>query len=209
MAAGWSVFKRVQERQLFVYVPGGWIFSLGGRWSYAVNAAQRAELLARMMRINRWRAVWLILAAAVFAVILAATARLSDPDPGLWGWLKLFAITAMLGNLVVVVYQGAMPYIQWIILRPVLVGASPAASPPAPAPISFWESMLTPVADLSYSTRTLAIFSAVFALLTATYVYDAFTSNGNFLMTVLAGYLTLQYGAGLWLRLRAKQLPEA
>jgi len=33
MNTGWSIFKPVREQRLFPQVPGGWIFSVGGRWS--------------------------------------------------------------------------------------------------------------------------------------------------------------------------------
>jgi hypothetical protein len=209
MGAGWSVCGRVREQRLFLHVPEGWIFSVGGRWSYLVNVAQRAELLARIVRINRWRGVWLLLALAVFAVIVVAADRLSGP--GWLGWLYLAATAAILSHLAVIVYRAAMPYIEWIMLRSILVGASPAAAPPAPAPIDFWESTLAPFRDQTRtcSTRALVFFSAIGGLTTVMFAYDALRSNGQCASVVIFGYITLEFGAGLLLRLRARRTPAA
>lgn len=43
---------RQPEEDLFVKGPEGWVFRNGRRWSYQVNDAQKAEILARL---GRWR----------------------------------------------------------------------------------------------------------------------------------------------------------
>jgi hypothetical protein len=209
MDTGWSIFKRVREQQLFYHVPNGWIFTVGGRWSYLVNAAQRAELLAQIRGINRWRAVWLILVLAVFALIVAVADRPSDP--GWPHWLSVIVLTGIICQLVYVCYCAAMPYIQWAILRSILVGASPEASPPAPTPIDFWESALATFRDQtrSCSTILLAPLAAIFAFSSVMVGYDAIRSNGSYLTAILFAYMTLQFGGGLLLRLKDRRTPAA
>lgn len=209
MNAGWSVFKPIREQQLFPHVPGGWIFTIGRRWSYLVNAEQRAQLLARITRINEWRSLWFAVALAGLAAAVFTADQLSGR--GFGGWLQFFAIIGIFCEIASVCYSAAMPYIQWRILRSILLGASPAASPPAPAPIDFWESALAPVQDLprNYSTKVLVVGSAFFAWCTVTWGYDALTSHESYFMPILAASLTVQFGGALLLKLKAKRVPAA
>ena len=70
----WSMYERPPEEDWCSRVPEGWIFTIGGKWSYLVNDAQRAELLARL---DRWRFVSFVLLASILAVLAALSGGLS------------------------------------------------------------------------------------------------------------------------------------
>lgn len=208
MHKGWSFFRSVREQQLLQRVPEGWIFTIGERWSYLVNMTQRAALLARIARINRWRAAWFILVAALFAALMAEANRHSGP--GFSGWMDWFLIVAIVGNLAMLFYRGVVPYLQWLLLRPILAGATAASSPPAPAPIGFWESVFAGSRD---EARTFSIGWLVFASLLCgvsglMYAYDAVTSGTHYLMAALTINLAIQSGGALYLKLRARRSLE-
>lgn len=208
MDTGWSIFKRVREQQLFQRAPEGWIFTVGKRWPYLLNSKQRAELLAHIARINRWRTFWIILVAALFAALVAEANRLTGP--GFSGWVDLFLIVTIVSNLALLFYRATMPYLQWLLLRPILAGAPNASSPPAPVPIGFWESVFAGSRNEARTSSTgwLVFACLIWGVTGVTYGYDAVTSSTNYLMAALTIYLGIQSAGALFLRLRAKQSLE-
>jgi hypothetical protein len=205
MDAGWSFFRRVREQQLFQHVPQGWIFMAGNRWPYLVDSAQRPALLARVTHINHWRPLWLALFAVLFAALVAEANRLSGP--GFSGWVDLVLIVGIVGHLASLCYRGVMPYLQWLLLRPILAGAAAAASPPAPTPIGFWESVFAGSKDdaRNFSAWWLVIATLICTPVGLIYTYDAVASGTNYLTAAFMIYLALQSGGALFLKLKARQ----
>jgi hypothetical protein len=208
MLRGWSIFRPVREQQLFQHVPQGWIFSVAKRWFYLVNSTQRAALLARVTGIDRWRAAWFFLVAALLAAVAVEANRFSGP--GFSGWINLFLIVMIVGNLASLFYRAVMPYLQWVLLRHILAGAVLASSPPAPAPIGFWESVFAGSRDeaRTFSTGWLVFVCVSCGAAGLIYAYEAVTSDKDYLMTALMIWLALDSGGALYLRLRARQSLE-
>jgi hypothetical protein len=202
---GWSVFKRVREQQLFERVPQGWIFVAGKRWPYLVNSTQRAALLGRITRINRWRPVWIILVLALLAALVAEADRVSRP--GFSGWANLCIIVVIVSHMASLTYRAVIPYLQWLLLRPILTGTSPASSPP---PVGFWESVFAgSKADAqTFSTGWLLFACLLCGALGLSYGYDAIISGRPYLMTAFMIYLALDAGGALFLRLKARRTLE-
>ena len=208
MDKGWSLFTGMREQYLFQYVAEGWIFTVGKRWSYLVNSTQQAALLLRITRINQWRATWIIPVAVLFAALVAETDRLSGP--GFFGWVGWFLLVMIAGNAALLFYRGAMPYLQWLLLRPILAAAPTATSPPAPAPIGFWESVFAGSKDdaRTFSTGWLVFASLLCGIVSLMYAYDVVASGRNYLMAALTIYLAMQSGGALFLKLKARRSLE-
>src|SRR6516165_2109066 len=108
----WSIYERQPEEDAFTQVPEGWIFTIGGwwsylKWSYLVNDAQRAELLARL---GRWRFVFFVPLVAMIVALVATSESLSRS--GTSDWIQFATFGAVFALSLFLLVAVAMPYIQ-------------------------------------------------------------------------------------------------
>jgi hypothetical protein len=208
---GWSIYERQPEEDLFRRVPGGWVFTIGGRWRYLVDDSQKAELLARL---GRWRFVSFLFLATILGASVLISGALARP--GVPDWVDLAIVTAIFGLAAVLLFAVAMPYFQLFILRPTLISAAPAASAPAasaPAPAGLWNSLFAGCRRQAriYSLRYLVftcLFCGLFGITTG---YAALNQKGdysNYFLAITMIYLTVNFGVVLFIKLRGHQSPE-
>jgi hypothetical protein len=205
----WSIYQRQPEEDAFRQVPEGWIFTIGGpwsylKWSYLVNDAQKAELLAR---IGRWRFAFFVLLAAMIVALAATSESLSRS--GTSNWIATFA--AVFGLLLFLLV--AMPYIQLFILRPILTGAVPATlapTPTKPTRIGFWDGLLggCRVLARTFSSRFLMFACLPFGFLSIKSGYDVFTSKTDYADLITALIPTALFGVALFLKLKGRRSHE-
>src|SRR5580704_373084 len=94
-----SIYERQPEESFFRRAPEGWVFTtpglwpVGGRWTYLVDDAQKAQLLARL---GRWRFISVILFTAILAVPLALCGGLSRSGFADWSHFAVFAAISAL-----------------------------------------------------------------------------------------------------------------
>lgn len=198
---GWPTYERPPEADLFSRVPEGWIFTLGGTWSYLVNDAQKAELLARL---DRWRFVpfvLFVLFVSILAVLLALSGGLSPSGFPDWIHFGVYAATSALAALMF--FKFVLPRIRLFIVRPVLAGAPPA-SPPPRARVGVWESMSLDIRRQAeiWSLRRLVLTCATFGWFSVKCGFTAFRANGTYLDTASLAALTAYFGVVLWVKLR-------
>jgi hypothetical protein len=213
----WSIYERQPEEDAFRQVPEGWIFTIGGpwsylKWSYLVNDAQKAELLAR---IGRWRFAFFVLFTAMIVALAAISESLSLS--GTSDWIRFATFAAVFSLLFFLLVFVAMPYIQLFILRPILTGAVPATLAPTPTTstrIGFWDSLLggCRVLARTFSSRFLIFACLLFGFLSIKSGYDAFTSKADYAypiawaffdaMNSSTFFFVVFFGVALFLKLR-------
>jgi hypothetical protein len=196
----WSMYERPPEEDLLSRVPEGWIFTIGRKWSYLVNDAQRAELLARL---DRWRFVSFVLLASILAVLAALSGGLSRSGFPDWIHFAVFAVTSAVAALLL--FRVALPRIQLFIVRPVLAGARPAAAPP-PTRVGLWESVSLDIRRQAqiWSLRGLMLTCAAFGLFSAKAGYAAFMSKDTYLHAASMVLLTAYFGVLLSVKLKGR-----
>jgi hypothetical protein len=186
-----TFYDRPPEDDLFKRVPEGWIFTIGRKWSYIVNDAQKAELLARLAR---WRFVPSVLLVAIIVPPLIAI--------GVSDWLHFAAFTAIYAFSVFLISAVAMPYIHLFILRPVLAGAERAISAPTPTRVGSWDSLFVAYRRQAQilSSRFLTIACLFFGWLSIEAGYQAITSKGSYFDAVAMVLVTVHFGVVLFLK---------
>jgi hypothetical protein len=214
----WSIYERQPEEDKFRQVPEGWIFTIGGWWSflkrsYLVNDAQKAELLARL---RRWRFVLFLLLGAMVMALVATSESLSRSGTSDWIQFATFAAVFALSLFLIAV---AMPYIQLFILRPILTGAVPATLAPTPARIGFWDVLLVAPRRQArtFSSLYLMFSCLIFGFLSIKSGYDVFTSKADYAYPIAWAFFDAMnawaffavfFGVALFLKLRGRRSHE-
>jgi hypothetical protein len=196
----WPMYERSPEEDLFSRTPEGWILTIGGKWSYLVDDAQKAELLARL---DRWRFIWVMLLVTVLAVLFLLSKgllRSAYPD-----WVDFSVGAAILILVAVIFFRFALPHIQFFILRPVLTDARPAARAQTPVRAGFWDSLSVDIRRQAeiWSFRGLTLVCVVFVWFSIRSGYAAFTSKGTYIETMGNVLLTAYFGVVLFVKLKA------
>jgi hypothetical protein len=196
------VFDSQPEEQLFRPAPDGWIFTIGSGWSYAVNDAQKAELLGCL---KRWRFVGALLMMTTIGVVLLAAGGswlFVFPD---WMHLAVFATGALAATFLVMKF--VIPRLRYVIVRPLLAGLTPLSAAPAPPRVGMGESMRAEVGRQAqiYSIRYLVITVVVFAGFSIKESYDALMANGSIFALTGSVFLTLYFIAILVMKLKRKR----
>jgi len=204
-AMGWLSYERPPEEVLFRRAPEGWIFTIGGKWSYLANDAQKAELLARLVR---WRFVSFLSFTVMVAPVLALCGGLSRSGFPDWIHFAAFAVATALSALLL--FKVAMPYFQLFILRPVLADTVPVALATTPARVGFRASLSADIQRQAqiWSVGGLTLVCAAFGWVGIKSGYAALTSKGTLLDAFATVLLAVYFGVVLFAKLRRRRLGD-
>jgi hypothetical protein len=200
----WSIYEHQPEESFFRRAPEGWVFTtpglwpVGGRWTYLVDDAQKAQLLARL---GRWRFISVILFTAILAVLLALCGGLSRSGFPDWSHFAVFAAISAL--FAFALFGVAIPSFQLFTLRPVLATAVPT-TPISTRRTDFWTDLLAVPGHLArtYSLRWLTVSCLLFGWFSMKSAHDALASKGGYFSAISMLPLTGVFGVALFLKLK-------
>jgi hypothetical protein len=202
---GWLSYDPAPEEDMFRRVSEGWVFTIGGKWSYLANDAQKAELLVRLVRGRFVSFLPFTVMVAPVPALCGSLLRSGFPD-----WIHFAALAVATALSALLLFKVAIPYFQLFILQPILADTVPVASATTPARVGLRASLSADIQRQAqiWSVGGLTLVCVAFGWVGIKSGYAALTSKGTFLDAFAMVLLAVYFGVVLFAKLRQRRLGD-